>query len=64
VLSDAGFPSRRAAAETMKRLESLRNSLAHAQQILPEDWPAIARLAFRLDRLMARLAEGVDAFAK
>ncbi len=57
VLKDAEFPSRNAAAETMKRLESLRNSLAHAQQILPEDWPVIARLAYRLDRLLSRLTE-------
>jgi len=64
VLKDAGFTSRRAATETMKRLESLRNSLAHAQHILPEDWPAIARLAFRLDRLMERLTAGAEAFAK
>lgn len=63
VLRAAGFKSRRAATETMKRLESLRNSLAHAQQILPADWPAIARLAFRLDRLMERLTEGAETFA-
>ncbi len=57
VLKDADFRSRNAATETMKRLESLRNSLAHAQEILPEDWPAIARLAYRLDRLLARLRQ-------
>jgi hypothetical protein len=60
VLKDAGFPSRRTATETMKRLESLRNSLAHAQEILPKDWPAIARLAYRLDRLLSRLTEGFE----
>ena len=57
---EAGFPSRRAAKEFAKRLQSLRNSLAHSQEILADDWPAIARLALRLPKLMSRLVTGAE----
>lgn len=38
------FPSRRQAEEAIKRLEQLRNNLAHAQDILVSDWDTIVKL--------------------
>jgi hypothetical protein len=38
------FPSRRRAEEVVKRLEQLRNNLAHAQDILSSDWGTIVQL--------------------
>jgi hypothetical protein len=38
------FASRRQVEETCKRLEQLRNNLAHAQDILMCDWETIAEL--------------------
>jgi hypothetical protein len=38
------FSSRRQAEETVKRLEQLRNNLAHAQDILSGDWETIVQL--------------------
>jgi hypothetical protein len=44
-----GFTSKNAAVEAIKQLESLRNNLAHAQDIVTHDWAAIARIASRLE---------------
>jgi len=38
------FASRRQAEEAVKRLEQLRNNLAHAQDILTSDWSTIIQL--------------------
>jgi hypothetical protein len=38
------FASRRQTDETIKRLEQLRNNLAHAQDIIVSDWQTIAQL--------------------
>jgi hypothetical protein len=38
------FASRSQAEETTKRLEQLRNNLAHAQDILTSDWSTIIQL--------------------
>lgn len=38
------FTSRRQAEDTIKKLERLRNSLAHAQDMVTGDWEAIIRL--------------------
>lgn len=38
------FPSRNRAEEATRRLEQLRNNLAHAQDILASDWDTIVRL--------------------
>ena len=46
------FSSRRQAEEGIKMLEGLRNSLAHAQDIVASDWDAIVRLADQLDRVL------------
>lgn len=48
------FPSQSAAQRVLRELESLRNHLAHAQDIVTHDWPAIVRLA----RHVAELAAG------
>ena len=48
-----GFPSLNAARKTVKDLESLRNNLAHGQDITGHDWPQIARLARRIQGLVA-----------
>ncbi len=38
------FPSRRQAEEAIKKLEQLRNNLAHSQDIITSDWDTIIRL--------------------
>ncbi len=56
VLSDEGlieaygFETRGAAKRVVKDLESLRNNLAHGQDIVTHDWPQIARLARRIEQ--------------
>lgn len=52
------FESNRTANEAIKRLESLRNSLAHSQDVVTNDWPAIALLAGRLERVLHNTARG------
>jgi len=54
--ADAGYASMRAADRAIKGLESLRNHLAHAQDIVTHDWPVIVEVAGRLDRIMTRVA--------
>jgi hypothetical protein len=43
-----GLLTKGAAKRVIKDLESLRNNLAHAQDIVTHDWPQIARLARRV----------------
>ena len=45
---------RSAAKQVIKELESLRNNLAHAQDIVTHDWPQIVRMAQRVQDLIAR----------
>jgi hypothetical protein len=47
----AGFVSRHRADETIKRLEQLRNNLAHSQSIVDTDWQVIIDIAEALQRL-------------
>ena len=47
-LEELGFSSRKAAKKVVKELESLRNNLAHAQDIVTHDWPQIARMTRNL----------------
>jgi hypothetical protein len=47
----AGFLSRNRADEGIKRLERLRNNLAHSQNIVETDWEVIANIAEGLQRL-------------
>ena len=49
--TEFGFPTRAAAKRVLKEIESLRNHLAHAQDIVTHDWAQIARLARRIEAL-------------
>ena len=58
LLSDAqqralfGFETRGIASQAIRDLESLRNNLAHAQDIVTHDWPVVARMAIRIEELL------------
>ena len=54
LLADLDLPSKRAAKQAIKNLESLRNNLAHGQSIVKHDWPQIARMTQRLRLLLVR----------
>lgn len=45
-----GFESRASGRKAIKELESLRNHLAHAQDIVSHDWAQIARMTKRLSQ--------------
>lgn len=47
------FGSKRQLEDATKMLERLRNSLAHAQDIITNDWETIVLLAERLDSILA-----------
>lgn len=49
--SSMDFPSNKAARRVMQDMESLRNNLAHGQDITDRDWPQIARLARRIKEM-------------
>ncbi|UCE76776.1 MAG: bifunctional (p)ppGpp synthetase/guanosine-3',5'-bis(diphosphate) 3'-pyrophosphohydrolase [Gammaproteobacteria bacterium] len=49
MLKQLGFDSKAAAKRVVKELESLRNHLAHAQDIVTHDWAQIARLTRRVE---------------
>jgi hypothetical protein len=49
-----GLATKGAAKRVIRDLESLRNNLAHAQDIVTHDWPQIARLAQRIEEGLAR----------
>jgi hypothetical protein len=51
--AEFGFPTKAAAARVIRDLESLRNNLAHSQDIVTHDWPQIARLARRIEESAA-----------
>ncbi|MGD9387145.1 MAG: hypothetical protein PVI87_02860, partial [Gammaproteobacteria bacterium] len=51
-----GFSTRGLAKRRAKEMESLRNNLAHAQDIVAYDWPQIVRLAERV----AEMGRGRD----
>ena len=46
-----GFSSKAAANRVAKEIQSLRNKLAHAQDIVTHDWTPIARMARRIEIL-------------
>jgi hypothetical protein len=46
-----GFETKGAAKRVVKELESLRNHLAHAQDIVVHDWAQIARLSMRMEEI-------------
>lgn len=51
-LQEFGFRSRKAAGKVIRELESLRNNLAHAQDIITHDWAQIARMTRRLQEIV------------
>ena len=53
-LAELGLRSKRIAKQLSKELESLRNNLAHAQDIVTHDWPQIARMAKRFEKMLSR----------
>ena len=55
IREDMGFDSRKEAKKAISQLESLRNSLAHAHDIVTYDWTAIVEMSRRLDRMLSRL---------
>ena len=54
----AKFPSREAGRRFFSQLESLRNDLAHSNDILKGRWPALAELAVQCEHLLTRLEAG------
>lgn len=46
-----GFKMRRSAKQVLHELESLRNHLTHAQDIVTHDWPQIVRRDRRVEEL-------------
>ncbi|MFV2005749.1 MAG: bifunctional (p)ppGpp synthetase/guanosine-3',5'-bis(diphosphate) 3'-pyrophosphohydrolase, partial [Gammaproteobacteria bacterium] len=48
-MATLGLDSRRQAKKTIREMESLRNNLAHAQDIVTYDWGQIVRLTRRLE---------------
>ena len=53
-LEELGLQSKKIAKQLSKELESLRNNLAHSQDIVTHDWPQIARLAKRFEKTISR----------
>ena len=47
-----GLESRRSAKKVIREMESLRNNLAHAQDIVTYDWGQIVRLTGRLEETL------------
>jgi len=50
-----GFETAREGKRAIKAMESLRNNLAHAQDIVSHDWEAIALIAGRVNRIVTRV---------
>ncbi|MBN1336602.1 MAG: bifunctional (p)ppGpp synthetase/guanosine-3',5'-bis(diphosphate) 3'-pyrophosphohydrolase [Deltaproteobacteria bacterium] len=50
-LAAFGLDTRSNARRVLKDLESLRNNLAHAQDIVTQDWPQVARMTRRVEVL-------------
>jgi hypothetical protein len=55
-----GFGSRKEAKRVIKDLESLRNNLAHAQDIVTHDWPQIARMARNIELQLRQGTNGAE----
>ena len=52
-LTALGFKTRRAAKKVIREMESLRNNLAHAQDIVTHDWAQIVRLVTRIEEMVS-----------
>jgi len=53
VLQGMGIPSKKVALKAFQELETLRNNLAHSQQIIPESWERIVIFSTRIEMLLA-----------
>jgi hypothetical protein len=53
-MRESGFASAAATRRVIKEMESLRNNLAHGQDITSNDWPQIVRMTRRLHLLLRR----------
>jgi len=53
LFASMGLQSRRAGRQFVKRLESLRNNLAHAQDVVKYDWETIVVIAKNARRIVA-----------
>ena len=53
VLELLALDSKRIAKRVVRELESLRNNLAHAQDIVTYDWSPIVRLSHRLEETLS-----------
>jgi hypothetical protein len=51
---ELGFTSRSAAKRAIHEFASLRNNLAHSQDIVTHDWGQIARMTHRVEQLARR----------
>lgn len=49
------FESKGEVSRAIRSLESLRNNLAHSQQIVTYDWPQIVRLSHRVDQVVTEV---------
>ena len=52
---DMDVSSRREAERALKEIESLRNNLAHAQDILTYNWETILNISRRVEKIMTRV---------
>jgi hypothetical protein len=52
-LSELGFVSKAEGRRAIKRLELLRNHLAHSQDIVSQDWPLIATITQKIESLVS-----------
>ena len=55
IREDMGFESKRTVEKVTKDFESLRNNLAHAQDIITYNWDSIVIIAKRLNKIMTRI---------
>jgi len=53
-MESLGFATKNAAKRVIKDLESLRNNLSHAQDIVTHDWAQIARMSRRMEEIARR----------
>jgi hypothetical protein len=55
IRADVGYESKRAAEQSIRNFESLRNNLAHTNDIVTYDWDIIVKVSQRLDKIMTRI---------
>ncbi|MCU0290833.1 MAG: HD domain-containing protein [Thermoanaerobaculaceae bacterium] len=54
LLESLGAKTRSQAKKALSEIQSLRDNLAHAQDFVEQDWPAIVRLNLRVDEILKR----------